>query len=181
MEPGSRRAYLVKGQTRPIFREKVGPGCHTLSVIGVRCESEANGPDIALFRGGKVLRQPRKFAQQQWQNAGRHGVQRAQVSNRLLASDSAQFRHHIVAGHPTRLIDYQQSIHLTTLVDRGGSPSYPCRRTSDKNSARVSFCRKHPTIADVTVDELCFSIPRIIMHRCCASITTPTPCGAMAS
>jgi hypothetical protein len=47
--------------------------------------------------------------------------------------------------------------------------------SSDRNSARVSFCWKQPTIAEVTVDELCFSTPRIIMHRCCASMTTPTP------
>ena len=36
-------------------------------------------------------------------------------------------------------------------------------------------------MALVTVDECCFSMPRIIMHKCFASITTPTPCGAMAS
>src|SRR3984885_4238993 len=57
----------------------------------------------------------------------------------------------------------------------------PGCRTSDKNSVRVSFSRKQPTIAEVTVDEFCFSIPRIIMHKCRASITTPTPCGWIAS
>ena len=30
----------------------------------------------------------------------------------------------------------------------------PGCRTSDRNSARVSFCRKQPTIALVTVDEI---------------------------
>ncbi len=30
-------------------------------------------------------------------------------------------------------------------------------------------------MALVTVPECCFSTPRIIMHRCCASATTPTP------
>jgi len=60
-------------------------------------------------------------------------------------------------------------------------PAQPGCRTRERNSARVSFCRKHPTIADVTVEEFCFSIPRIIMQRCRASITTPTPCGLIAS
>jgi len=41
----------------------------------------------------------------------------------------------------------------------------PGCRSSDRNSARVSFWRKHPTMALVTVDEFCFSIPRIIMHK----------------
>ena len=61
------------------------------------------------------------------------------------------------------------------------TPPVPGCRTSVRNSARVSFCRKQPTMALVTVDECCFSMPRIIMHRCRASITTPTPCGAIAS
>src|SRR4029077_10021207 len=33
---------------------------------------------------------------------------------------------------------------------------------------------------DVIVEECCFSTPRIIMHRCLASTTTPTPCGLIA-
>ena len=57
----------------------------------------------------------------------------------------------------------------------------PDGRTSERNSARVSFCLKQPSMALVTVEECCFSMPRIIMHRWRASITTPTPCGAIAS
>ncbi len=62
-------------------------------------------------------------------------------------------------------------------------PIQAAKRTSDKNSgARFSFlCRKQPTIALVTVDEFCFSMPRILMHKCRASNTTPTPCGLIAS
>ena len=45
-----------------------------------------------------------------------------------------------------------------------------------RNSVRVDgSCRKLPSIADVTMHEFCFSTPRIIMQRCCASMTTPTP------
>ena len=54
-------------------------------------------------------------------------------------------------------------------------------RISDRNSVRVSSSvRKQPSIDEVTADECCFSTPRIIMHRCRASITTPTPCGSIA-
>src|SRR5271154_2802246 len=49
---------------------------------------------------------------------------------------------------------------------------------SDRNSSRVCFCsRNSPSIALVTVPECCFSTPRIIMQKCCASHTTPTPLG----
>ena len=47
-----------------------------------------------------------------------------------------------------------------------------------RNSPRVrASSRKTPSIALVTATEFCFSTPRIIMHRCVASITTATPCG----
>src|SRR5438128_167537 len=48
----------------------------------------------------------------------------------------------------------------------------------DRNSVRVSSSlRKQPSIDEVTAAECCFSTPRIIMQRCRASTTTPTPCG----
>jgi hypothetical protein len=53
---------------------------------------------------------------------------------------------------------------------------------SERNSSRVSlFVRKAPSIALVTVPECCFSTPRIIMQKCCASAMTPTPIGSSSS
>ena len=46
---------------------------------------------------------------------------------------------------------------------------------SARNSSLVSLLRKAPNMEDVIVEECCFSTPRIIMHRCLASMTTPTP------
>ena len=47
---------------------------------------------------------------------------------------------------------------------------------SRRNSFRVCGCeRKLPSMQDVVMTEFCFSTPRIIMHMCCASTTTPTP------
>ena len=46
--------------------------------------------------------------------------------------------------------------------------------------ARVrALLRNAPCIALVTANEFCFSTPRIDMHRCVASMTTATPCGAI--
>jgi hypothetical protein len=39
--------------------------------------------------------------------------------------------------------------------------------------------RNTPSIALVMAREFCFSTPRMIMHMCCASMTTPTPWGAI--
>ena len=38
-----------------------------------------------------------------------------------------------------------------------------------------------PRSALVTVREFCFSTPRIIMQKCAASMTTPTPVGCSTS
>ena len=54
--------------------------------------------------------------------------------------------------------------------------------TSRRNSCRVmGQSRNDPLMALVTVREFCRSTPRIIMQRCCASMTTPTPRGSIAS
>ncbi|MNT83720.1 hypothetical protein D3C72_2236290 [compost metagenome] len=45
-----------------------------------------------------------------------------------------------------------------------------------RNSLRVAaLSRNSPSITEVTIEEFCFSTPRIIMHMCCASMTTATP------
>lgn len=43
------------------------------------------------------------------------------------------------------------------------------------NSARLASSVKQPAYSMVTVCEPCFSIPRICIHRCCASTITITP------
>jgi len=53
---------------------------------------------------------------------------------------------------------------------------------SVRNSVRVATeRRKLPSTAEVVIIEFCFSTPRIIMQRCCASMTTPTPSAFTAS
>jgi hypothetical protein len=50
----------------------------------------------------------------------------------------------------------------------------------DRNSSRVlGLSLNDPSIALVTVCELSFSTPRMAMHRCRPSTTTPTPSGAI--
>lgn len=43
------------------------------------------------------------------------------------------------------------------------------------NSARLVSSVKQPAYSMVTVCEPCFSMPRICMHKCCASTITITP------
>ena len=52
----------------------------------------------------------------------------------------------------------------------------------EKNSVRVAWLlRKVPNMAEVFIEEFCFSTPRIIIHMCLASIITPTPCAFVTS
>jgi len=51
---------------------------------------------------------------------------------------------------------------------------------SFKNSFRVGYFSNSPKKAEVVVTEFCFCTPRIIIHKCFASITTATPIGFSA-
>ena len=56
-----------------------------------------------------------------------------------------------------------------TKPDKDQIPVLPIRL---RNSLRVFTSRRNwPSITEVVITEFCFSTPRIIMHRCCASIT----------
>ena len=67
------------------------------------------------------------------------------------------------------------ALHRSERLDQRG-------RIRARNSSRVSLLvRKAPSIALVTVPECCFSTPRIIMQKCRASATTPTPIGSSIS
>ena len=68
------------------------------------------------------------------------------------------------------------------LRNAGQKPVLLGRRISARNSSRVGWrSRNAPSMQDVTATEFCFSTPRIIMQKCTASITTPTPRGWIAS
>src|SRR3970282_1659973 len=55
-------------------------------------------------------------------------------------------------------------------------------RISVMNSLRVSWrVRKAPSNVLVMIIEFCFSTPRILMHKCSASMTTATPRGSSFS
>ena len=117
-EPLGRRAHPVQSQTRGRFRPQVRPCRLALGIIGVGRESEADGSGIALFRGRKILRQPRVFAHQQRQHAGGHGVQRTQMPDRSLSCDLAQPVHHVVAGDSFWFVDDKKPVHIITLALR---------------------------------------------------------------
>ncbi len=119
MEARGDRPHPLQLQRRGRFRPLILHAMLSLSVISVGRESQTNASRIALLRGGKVLRKAREPAEKQRQNPSGHGVQRAQMADGLLSRDAAQPVHHIVAGHPARLIDHKKSVHIITLVALG--------------------------------------------------------------
>ena len=102
-----------------------------------------------------------------------------------LAGGAADDVNDIVRGHARGFIQDQETVHRLpdyAVCICGNLAVAPLRRTRERNSLRVcSWVLKTPRIAEVTVAECCFSTPRIIMQRCCASRMTATPCGSMAS
>ena len=90
-----------------------------LGIVSVRCEPEPNGACIALLGRREVLRKTRVASNQKRQNTGGHGIERAKMADGTLSGDLAQPRHYIVARHPARLVNDQNSVHLTTLLHPG--------------------------------------------------------------
>ena len=73
-----------------------------------------------------------------------------------------------VARHDVAL-DKPTTFNRTTVHKR-------TQRIKFKNSILLlALSRISPNITDVVITEFCFSTPRIIIHRCCASMTTATP------
>src|SRR5215469_5528872 len=82
-------------------------------------------------------------------------------------------------GDHARLSEYRTEIGRV-VSSSGDHARLP--RTRDKNSSRVCLLlRNSPSIALVTACPCCFSTPRICMHRCRASMITPTPSGLIFS
>src|SRR6185437_12722171 len=80
-------------------------GWDTVSVVGIRGKSEADGPCVTLSVLLEELRQPREAPQQQRQHSGRHRVERAQMPDRGLACQFAYPRHDIMRSNAGRLVD----------------------------------------------------------------------------
>src|SRR4051812_16143758 len=81
-------------------------------VVSVGREAESYFAFVALIGRGIELREPRHASSNQRKNAGCHWIQRAQVSNRLLAQYAPHTIHDVMRRHSRRLIDYDYSIHL---------------------------------------------------------------------
>src|SRR6266852_297241 len=94
-------------------------------------------------------------------------------------------RHQVVPAEVKQSKVGQPFLAVLTLflgVRRCRLSCQPLFPTNAKNSSRVClFSRKAPSIALVTACPCCFSTPRICIHKCRASMITPTPCGAILS
>jgi hypothetical protein len=71
------------------------------------------------------LRQAGKLAQQQGQNAGGHGVKRAEVADGAFAGNSSQDSDYIVASHAGRFVYNEKPVHFFTLRHYQGSCVLP--------------------------------------------------------
>lgn len=81
------------------------------------------------------------------------------------------------------IYDYLLPTTLPSPVTRSPLPVYGRGLAiNDMNSDLVAAeSWKLPRTDEVVIIEFCFSTPRIIMHKCCASMITPTPSASMVS
>ena len=65
---------------------------------------------VGLGQAGQELQQPGGPAQADQEHAGGVGVEGAGVADPALAEDPPAAGHHVVAGHPGRLVDHRQAV-----------------------------------------------------------------------
>ena len=187
MKPRHQLAQLLQ---RLRQRLRLRPASHRRRTIGRNSQSEScrytyfsawpkNCASRVYFpssREALPLPSDQGFQGGRWSS---HPLRAGQSRPRHAKSCRQIYRGPEVHSSPTRVTGFPP--HAVPAPCASEQPSYkfdPGRRTSERNSFRVCICvLKTPSIAEVTVDECCFSTPRIIMQRCCASRITATPCG----
>ncbi len=84
-------------------------------------KAEANSAGVILVGFAKELREASEFAEQQRQDAGGHGIERAEVTDAALTRRSAHEGHYIMRRHTGWLIDDQEPVHRITFLPAGVS------------------------------------------------------------
>ncbi len=103
VEASGEGAEFVEGEGE---RLRVGGGC-ALGVEGVGGEAEADGAFVGFFRGGEELGEAGVLAEQQRENTGGHGVERAEVADGAFAGGAADDVDYVVRGHSRGFIEDQ--------------------------------------------------------------------------
>jgi len=98
-------ANAAEGDAGTIPGPAIGAVRRAFSIVGVGGETEAHCSGVALFGLPKVLRESRELAEDNRQNTGGHGIERAQMANGLFAGDAAHLRDHVVAGDACWFVD----------------------------------------------------------------------------
>src|ERR1051325_9637577 len=87
------------------------------SIVSVGGPAKMDDAFIALIRFVIELRQTGKAAENQWQDAGRRGIERAKMTYRFFAEDPAHARHNVMRSHSSRFVDDQYRVHLSNSVE----------------------------------------------------------------
>jgi len=112
-----RDADLVQHQKRVCL----GADRRAFGVISVGGEAKADRARVMLFGGREVLREAGVFAEQEWEDAGSHGIERAEVADGLFAGDAAETADDVVAGDTGGFIYDEKAVHWFTLAARAAA------------------------------------------------------------
>ena len=80
-------------------------------VIGVRGKSEANGRVVRFVVSRQNRRQASGLTEDEWQESGRHRIERAGVTDLSLAGHRPQARDNIVRRRTRGFVDEKYAIH----------------------------------------------------------------------
>ena len=85
-------------------------------VEGVGGEAEADVAGVVLLGLAEELREARVFAEEQRENSGGHGVERAEVADGFFAGGAAHDGDYVVRGHAGGFVEYQKTVHAASSL-----------------------------------------------------------------
>ena len=78
---------------------------HTRDITAVRCIAQSNYGFVLLLCSAQELHEPRRFADQNDQDAGREGIESSRMAHASLSDDLPHLCDYIMRAHAGRLVD----------------------------------------------------------------------------
>ena len=113
----------VRRSSRDWVRGWGSVGGGAFGVEGVGGEAEADVAGVVLFGLVEELGEAGVFAEEEREDSGGHGVERAEVADGFFSGGATDDGDDVVRGHAGGLVEYEETVHAaTSLVARRSFP-----------------------------------------------------------
>ena len=111
LQEAARKPRCQPLKLRPVERRRhIRAERGAVGVVGIGGEAEPESRIVALAAAGIKLRETRGSAEEQYENAGRQRIERAEMADLAEAEQAAHGVDSIVRGSSARLVQHQRAV-----------------------------------------------------------------------